>query len=937
MLVKTSSTLGEDIGKVNSFVNEEMDLSETIEENELMAIPAFKAVDAQEQFSSLSEDMERLTSDLIDNELASFENIFQALLLDINKVAVHHLNIDTSEMKDTQWHLLKESNDRTDLFREEDIPFMKDRLALFGNKILEFPNQAISKLNPDIFIDKQKRAYRKPVKIYLKNRFLEYAMQNQLRIGAATAILTDVLKEGLIESEKAFSILGDESVDNRELLDKSFKETSKKINEVCNRLRQSIKNSGREMLANLIGHLQDEQTEKEANIRLSRKKRKALLEDIKDFPQHWLKITDLLCSKMATDIKLHGVQLVIEQVGEQVSQELDTSMIAVTKRRLDMVELWLSDLIDVAIFDHNDAPQVDQSLAYDDIRIQGLLSWAETAGQELPEQLELMKSDGLNEISFHQGDEVEVLTIDSRSSFIHLLTEVLHRPIRKLQTHSYVENMEILSKLQYDINNITQKVGLQKDAPKPDEIKNLAIKAKENLLSLGERFDSQNVKMVQHISDMIHSANSAMNASSLLDYAVRVIPKVTANSSGESLKNWYDLASERTSTFIAQLNNLSSSSSNAQSLKQSAQSASQTRMNMHETLRAYTDALRVSDKVFEQVPFYYRQLFVGRQAANVDGLRHREKELERALNILSPKYGDGSSLIVLGAPLSGKSFFAESLAKAISIERVVKINPPISGSTSIIDLKRTLEKLSGNNDSGRSIFKSVEAGTIFLFEDIELWWSRGDAKNMAIKHLVDLVNNADLKGRIILTCNPYAFKLMEDQGLLADLTLPRISMLPMDRSALKEILLERHMAGGLTLSLKGKSEDGLSKKELRKMIDRNHETSAGLIGVALYQWLNNIVSYQDEKISISFPTVLPFPEIMDKEWLVLIGQFIIHKHLDAQRVQKLFKYRDMDKAERMISQLHADGVLEDVLGSTFRLSPLVQTAFIKKAESWGLI
>ncbi|MFT4537492.1 MAG: hypothetical protein ACI9P5_004877 [Saprospiraceae bacterium] len=304
---------------------------------------------------------------------------------------------------------------------------------------------------------------------------------------------------------------------------------------------------------------------------------------------------------------------------------------------------------------------------------------------------------------------------------------------------------------------------------------------------------------------------------------------------------------------------------------------------------------------------------------------------------MSPTHGEGSSLIVLGAPLSGKSFFAESLAKAVSKVRVVKINPPVAGSTSIIDLQRILQKLSGMNDSGRSVFKSAEAGTIFLFEDIELWWSRADAQNMAIRHLVDLVNIAAHRGRIILTCNPYAFKLMEDQGLLADLTLARISMLPMDRSALKDVLLERHTAGGLTLRLKGKGEDGLSKKELRKLIDRHHENSAGLIGIALYQWLNNIDSYQDEKISISFPVVLPFPEIADKEWLVLIGQFVIHKHLDAQRLQKLFKYRDKDQADRMISQLLADGVLEEVQGSTFRLSPLVETAFIKEAESWGLI
>ncbi len=937
LLVKTSSTLGEDVGQLNPMDTDNLSLSDAIEEAELIMIPTFQASDAQEQFSSLIVEMEKLTSDLVENELASFENVFQALLNDVNKGAVHHMNTDSKEFEDTQLYMLKESNNRTDLFKEEDIPFMKERMTLFGNKLLDFPKQVSSKLNKHILINEQKKPYRKPLKIYLENRFLEHAKQIQTRIGAATVILTDILKDGIIESEKVFSIIGNESIDHRDRLNKSFIETSKKTQDVCHRLKQSVKNSGREMLLDLIGILKDDKTLKEANNKLSNTQRKTLLADLKDFPHHWFRITNLLCSKMATDIKLHGVQLVIEQIGEQVGQELYTSMTAVTMGRLNDAKQWFSELEENTNFDHNNVLQVDQSLTYDESRIQALLTWAETAGQELPEQLDLMKLESLNEISFHQGDEVEVITIDSLNSFAHLLNQVLHGPVRKQQTHAYRENMEILSKLQFEINKISQRVNLEKDALDSIEIKQLAKIAKENLMSLNKRFNIQNEELAKRLEDIIHKANSAMNASSLLDYAVRVIPNVHGSGWVNSLKKSFELTSESVSSSIEQLINLISNPTSTNALTQSAQLINQSSVNMHEALRAYTDKLRVSDKVYEQIPFYYQQLFVGRQSANIGSLRHRDLELERALGIMNPQLGKGTSLIVLGAPLSGKSFFAESLAKEVSNKRVVKIYPPVTGSTSLIDFKKTLAKLSGVKESNRSILETSEAETIFLFEDIELWWNRSDAQNLAIRHLVSLVNKADYNGRIILTCNPYAFKLMEDQGLLDDLTLPRISLLPMDRLALKDVLLERHMAGGLNLSLNDKDEDGLSKKELRKLADRYYQNSGGLIGIALYQWLNNIDSYQDDKVSISYPVVLPFPFIVEKEWLVLMGQFIIHKHLDAQRVQKLFKYRDKDKAGRMISQLVSDGVLESVLGNTFRLNPLIQTAFIKEADSWGLI
>jgi len=937
LLVKTSSILGEDVGQSHWAENEEMDLSSALQEDDLMALPTFQTNEAQEQFSNFSEEMERLTSDLVDTELASFENVFQALLRDCNKAAVHHLNdIDTREVKDTQFHLLKEYNDRTDLFIEVDIPFITERLVLFGNKILEFPKQVTANLSTRLHLNNKHSAYRKTVRIYLVNKYLEHAKQTQLKIGVATALLTDTLKDGLIESEKAFSNLGKPSEDHRILLDRSFSETSKKIHQVCQRLNNSVKNSGREMLSDLIEHFEHDKIEKVVSQILTKKQRLALLAELIEYPQHWRRITDLLCSKLATDIKLHGVQLIIEQIGEQVGQEIETSMHMVTKVRLEDAARWLIDMQSKASFDLNSIPQIDQPLEYDDIRIQGLLSWAELAGQKLPEHLELMKSESLSEISVHQGDHVEAITIDSLSSFTHLLSEVLQRPVRKHLSFAYQGNMEILSKLQHDINDISQKARLQKAGPVPDEIKRLAIKAEENLQSLSKQFDSQNVELEQRMENMIHTANDAMNTSTLLDYAVRVIPKLTKKSSANDLKKWIELMSERISAFGERLINNFSLSTTSDTLVRSAQTENQGVISMHDALRTYTDDLRVSEEVYAQIPFYYRQLFVGQPAANVDSLRHREQELARALAILSPRHG-GASLIILGPPLSGKSFFAESLAKKVSKGEVIKIHPPVSGSTSIIDLKRTLEKLGGISSQGKSILKSAEDGTIFIFEDVELWWSRENLQNKAIRHLVDLVNNEDYKGRIILTCNPYAFKLMHSQGLLADLTLPRISMLPMDRLALKDVLLERHTAGGLGLRLSGKDEDGLSKKELRKLVDRYHEISSGLIGVALHQWLNNINSFQDEVIGISYPVVRPFPEILEKEWLILIGQFIIHKHLDARRVQKLFNYQDKAKADRMIRQLLADGVLEDVLGNTFRLSPLVQTAFINEAESWGLI
>jgi hypothetical protein len=436
---------------------------------------------------------------------------------------------------------------------------------------------------------------------------------------------------------------------------------------------------------------------------------------------------------------------------------------------------------------------------------------------------------------------------------------------------------------------------------------------------------------------MIHTANGAMNTSTLLDYAVRVIPKKSRNNSAKSIKKWLEVALENTSVFLDRSVTVLTGTGTSDTQTESSSSTGINVPNLHDGLRAFTDNLKAPTEVYEKIPFYYRQLFVGRQSAKPENLMHRGPQLARALSLMKPHSGKGSSLIVMGGPLTGKSVFAETLANDVGQGEVIKIQPPIAGSTSAIDLNRMLEKLSGIHGKGKSVLKSAKKGTVFLFEDIELWWSRGDTKNSAIRYLVDLINNDENVGKIIVTCNPYAFKIMEGQGLLADLILPRIALPLMDKAALKDILLNRHLAGGLMLRLNGQNENELSNKKLLKLIDRCHENSSGLVGVALHQWLNNIKSYHEETIDISFPIVQPLPEITEKEWLVLICQFIIHKYLDAKRVQKLFNYRDQKKADRMIRQLLADGILDEVLGSAYRVNPLVQAAFIKKGEGLGLI
>ena len=88
---------------------------------------------------------------------------------------------------------------------------------------------------------------------------------------------------------------------------------------------------------------------------------------------------------------------------------------------------------------------------------------------------------------------------------------------------------------------------------------------------------------------------------------------------------------------------------------------------------------------------------------------------------------------------------------------------------------------------------------------------------------------------------------------------------------------------------------------------------------------------------MDFPKEQALTELTDKELLIVLSQFLIHKHLDASRLQRLFKYEDRTQADLIIKKLSADGVIQDTMGSTYALNPLVLPWVIKRANEFSLI
>ena len=60
---------------------------------------------------------------------------------------------------------------------------------------------------------------------------------------------------------------------------------------------------------------------------------------------------------------------------------------------------------------------------------------------------------------------------------------------------------------------------------------------------------------------------------------------------------------------------------------------------------------------------------------------------------------------------------------------------------------------------------------------------------------------------------------------------------------------------------------------IRKLMDKYQESSHGIVGIALHQWISNIKEYTEDLVEIDFPKEQALPQLEDKEWLVILSQF----------------------------------------------------------------
>ncbi len=343
-------------------------------------------------------------------------------------------------------------------------------------------------------------------------------------------------------------------------------------------------------------------------------------------------------------------------------------------------------------------------------------------------------------------------------------------------------------------------------------------------------------------------------------------------------------------------------------------------------------------EVLDALPFYYRQLFLGKSTINRAFWIGRERELaEAARAVARYRAGYVGALVVTGDRQSGKTSLCRALAADLFAHaRVHHIFPPAGGSIEASELDAVLArelKVSGPGDP----LLTVPEGSVMVFHDVELWWERSAGGLAVLEKLLEAVDRHGERCFFVLNLNVHALRFIDRLAPLTDRALAVIECGPMSAEQLKEILALRHNSTGMRFVLDERGVEGLTDWKLARFFTGFFDYSDGRVGTALQAWLAHIEEVDEKRLAFRRPQPSPAAALdaLRMEQVALLLQFVLHKQLTLDRLARITAVERKALA-REVATLKRAGLLVEGSGDTLEINRYVHHVLVTHLTERGL-
>ncbi len=324
--------------------------------------------------------------------------------------------------------------------------------------------------------------------------------------------------------------------------------------------------------------------------------------------------------------------------------------------------------------------------------------------------------------------------------------------------------------------------------------------------------------------------------------------------------------------------------------------------NDESKLADFVQATELSASVKNKIPYYYQQLFGQKHLYNSYFSETRKIELDyfKDAIALSENNLSKGAIVVSGSPGVGKTYFIESAIKNLGISNFYKLNFPFGLSPTVNEFKKMVQSVTQLTGSVEEIFAQLPKNTVFVIENIEAW-NNPSEKNNPVKHILHYINKYNHQLRFIVSINhkniEYFNRWFDFKKYMAHFIL----LSPLNREQIQQIILDRHLTGGVQLFYNDVLVEQASKKDLRLLFTTIHKLSNGNISVAMQLWLS-FIKQENDYLVIKPHYVPSFPEINDDANIALLYSFFSQLQMTEQQIKLSFgktieNFESLERAE----------------------------------------
>ena len=663
---------------------------------------------------------------------------------------------------------------------------------------------------------------------------------------------------------------------------------------------------------------------------------KVLKTNIIQYPQYWHSNTQYLNNHLLLNLRLQSLKKRIMPLIAGVKASMINQMLAPGSELLSGIHKNIDNLTEQNIDQHkNSLIEAGSSLNIDEILKDLMLN----IDQELDRYCNETEVIPARQIK-HFGSlqmEISAEMIDVKKVTDYLLdNEVLVLLKTNLQTDFNDIKSELLK-----VENALQLLKYSWSANQNDSAILLSeVKTKlDNQFDESEQtFDAIQLRLEAQISNTFKLLDELLTDEIIIDRASQMNAIIRKQRTKQGVKRYTDklrfyweVVNNKIDSGLIQLHDFWTISDH--------QYRTKSLQNPHTRLANYVDDIALSSTMEKQIPFFYHQLFTGKHNAPQQKLANRQQEWAAANKAINRfKNGHSGAILFTGEPLSGLSYLLENVINTLINKKVIQLKAPRRHNRLAEKLiHESLILATDIHEDTATILGKLPTGTVIIIEDLELWWTRRAKGSDYIQYINDLIAQHGHRLLFIMSTNVYFYQHIRQYIDIDANLLDTIMVNPLGTEEIKRVLLKRHHSGGMSYHWNQIPEKELSIREQNKLFRRITNASEGNIGTALFLWLGNIQSIEDNNVHIGELILDPIPPVLSAEWEIMLLQLLLHKQLTFSRLCSIYSSKEKQTVKAILDSLIRANLLVETTGRMIKINPYVQPYLVRYFRRCGVV